>query len=657
MCASLRYCLWLAVAGLGALSLSAASWPEIKPAELADTKPQVEPDAGIEILVQETEINGSDYNYTSSDVYFRLKIYTNEGVDKVAKIQIPYSRQDDAVSGIEARTIKPNGTILELKRQDIFDREIVKAGNIRAWVKSFAPPGLEPGDIVEYRYHMSHDGRNVMFPFVFQSDKPARSVVYRLKPLDLAIPGLGVQVLYFNYPKQELKPNRQGYYEFTAQNVHSRKEEPFRPPETHVLTNVLLYYVVDAAKSPDAFWADTSRRLSRETESATKLTKAIIAEAQGLVSPADTADEKLRKIHDFCRSQIINRNSDATGLTKVERRKLKPNSSATDTLKTRQGNANEINTLFVTLARAAGFDARLALGNDRSQYLFSPTVPVPFAFTRRVAAVKLGERWAYFDPGVLYLPAGMLDWRIGDTSILIANEKEKLIQSQPSAPAERSLRHQSATLAILEDGSLEGDVTLECTGYFEATEKNSLDAATPDQIEKRLKGELEPHLKGVELSDIKVENANKPLEPLKVSFHLKVPEFAERTGSRLFVQPGVFRRGGRALFEAATRETTVIFPHRYHELDEITLTVPEGLEIEAASAPAGFDLGKVGAYAVDIGWAAAKRTLHYKREFTLNVVAFPVERYPAIKRLFEIIHERDNHTLTFRQTVAAEAKP
>lgn len=657
MHASIRYCLSLAVAGLCVLSLSAANWPAIKPEELADTKPQVEPDAGIEILVQETEIDASDFNFTSSDVYFRLKIYTNEGVDKVAKIQIPYSRQDDSVSDIEARTIKPNGTILELKRQDIYDREIVKAGNIRTWVKSFAPPGLEPGDIVEYRYHLARDGRNFMFPFVFESDKPARSVVYRLKPLGLPVPGLGLQMLSVNYPKQELKANRQGYYEFTAKNVRSRKEEPFRPPATQILTSVVLYYVVDAIKSPDAFWADASHRLSRENDAPTKPTKAIIAEAQGLVSPADTADEKLRKIHDFCRSQIINRHSDASGLTRAERRKLKPNASAADTLKTRQGSANEINTLFVALARAAGFDARIALGNDRTQYLFSPNIPVPFAFTRRVAAVNLGERWAYFDPGALYLPAGMLDWRIGDTSILIANEKQKLIQQQPSAPAERSLRRQSATLTIQEDGSLEGDVTLECTGYFEVADKNSLDAATPDQIKKRLQGELEPHLKGIELSHIRVENANKPLEPLKVSFHLRVPEFAERTGSRLFVQPNVFRRGGRALFEAATRETNIIFPHRYRELDEITLTLPEGLDLEAASSPAGFDVSKVGAYTVDISWARGKRTLHYRREFTFNTVGFPAERYPAVKRLFEVVHERDNHTLTFRQAVAAEAKP
>jgi hypothetical protein len=466
-----------------------------------------------------------------------------------------------------------------------------------------------------------------------------------------------MQALYVNYPMKELKPNRDGYFEFAAQNVRSRKEEPFQPPATHILTSVVLYYAVDAAKTPEAFWADASQRLQRETDATTKPAKTIIAEAQRLVAPADPVDEKLRKLHDFCRSQIINRNSDATGLTKEQRRKLKPNATAADTLKTRQGNATEINALFVALARAAGFDARLALGNDRTQFMFSPTVPVPFVFTRRVAAVNLGERWAYFDPGATYLPAGMLDWRIGDTAILIANDKQKLIQPQAGAPAERSLRRQTATLAIQEDGSLEGDVTLECTGYFEATEKNSLDAATPDEIEKRLKADLEPHLKGVELSAIRVENANKPLEPLKVSFHLKAPEFAERTGSRLFVQPGVFRRGGRALFDDATRATTILFPHRYHELDEITLTVPAGLEIEAGSAPAGLDLGKVGAYTVDISWTAAKRTLRYKREFTLNAVAFPADRYPVVKRLFEVIHERDNHTLTFRQAAAAEAAP
>jgi hypothetical protein len=38
-------------------------------------------------------------------------------------------------------------------------------------------------------------------------------------------------------------------------------------------------------------------------------------------------------------------------------------------------------------------------------------------------------------------------------------------------------------------------------------------------------------------------------------------------------------------------------------------------------------------------------------------VAFPSDSYPAVKRLFEVIHERDNHMLTFHQVAAAETKP
>jgi hypothetical protein len=250
----------------------------------------------------------------------------------------------------------------------------------------------------------------------------------------------------------------------------------------------------------------------------------------------------------------------------------------------------------------------------------------------------------------------MLDWRNGDTKAIVANEKTALIEPTQSAEADVSVRHRRATLTVADDGSLDGDVVVEYSGYREFAEKNELDGATPDEIEKHFLAELEPHLKGAELTDIKVVNASSALEPLKVSYHLRVPEFAERTGGRVFVQPSIFRRNGKALFEDEKRETMIIFPHRYRDRDEVSLTLPPGATIEAGSSPQGIDLGKSGRYDVNITWAPKSRVLRLQREFVLNVIGFPKESYASVKGVFELIHERDNHTLTFRLPAQATAQ-
>ncbi|MBK8858515.1 MAG: DUF3857 and transglutaminase domain-containing protein [Opitutaceae bacterium] len=646
----------LVLAGLLALTAHAAKWPAIDPAEISETKPRIEADAGAEVLLAETEVDDSDPEGPKTSFYARIKVFTEQGVDKLSKIEIPFDRNSSSLAGIEARTIKPDGRILELKRDDIYERETVKAGNLRMRVKSFAPPGLQPGDIIEYRFRLSQDTRRPMFPLHFQGAMPMRSVVYRFKPLKL-VPGLNMQMLYMNYPNQAQKPNQRGFYEFALHDVRSRKEERFQPAAVHILSSVLIYYTYEPVKSADQFWAMISARLHRDTRSNAKATKEIVSQVQKLVTPADSPDEKLRRIHDFCRGQIVNRQRDGNGLSKEERRKLKPNGTAAETLKSGSGTATDINTLFVALARAAGFDARLALANDRTIFFYKPGVAVPFTFTRAVAAVQRGDNWTFFDPGASYLPADMIDWRNGDTSIIIASENKALIVPVDSAPAERSVRRQSATLTLDADGLLEGVVTVELTGYFEATEKNSLDAATPEEIKQHLLALVQPHLKSAEITAIRVEHANRALEPIKISFHLRVPEFAERTGSRLFVQPSVFRRGGTALFESETRDNLVLFPHRYLELDEVTITVPEGFAIEAGSAPPGLDIGAVGKYDVEILWNKSKHSVTYHREFQLKNIGYGRTGYPALKRIFEMMHERDNHTLTFRQTKASSPAP
>ena len=232
---------------------------------------------------------------------------------------------------------------------------------------------------------------------------------------------------------------------------------------------------------------------------------------------------------------------------------------------------------------------------------------------------------------------------------MIANDKGALIEAVAGAPAEQSSRRQRATLALDDEGTLEGEMALEFTGCFDADEKSELIGATAEDVEKHLRAALEPHLKGAEISAVKLENATHPLEPLRLGFHVRVPAFAERTGTRLFVQPSAFRRGVKALFTAAKRETPIVFPHRYQEWDSISLTLPEGYAIEAGAAPAGLDFGEAGKYRVELRWSARSRLLQLEREFTLRVPVFETEHYSRLKNVFEIIQERDDYTLGFRR--------
>lgn len=636
--------------------LRAANWPAIDPADLTLTASAIDPDAVAEVLRHETTIDDSFSNGTDRGVYRRIKTFNRAGVEKYSVIDIPFVRGRSRVRGIEARTIKPDGTTVELNPKDVYEREIVRINQTRVRVKSFAPPGLEPGAIVEYRYRLEDNEWNFFYPLTFNDEVPTRSSLFKFRPF-AGLSGLRLQSVYMNTATRDLKQGAQGYYEFAQTDIPALPEEPFQPPQSTVASSILIYYTFDSGEPPDKYWKKQSRDLFDATRRETKAAKELTERAQRLVAGAATDDEKLQRLHDYCRTAIVNRSRRDLTFTEDERKKFKSNDSAVKTLRAGYGTRSEINTLFVALARAVGFDARLALGNDRSYFPANRQLSVPFIFTDRLGAVQRDGKWQFFDPGAAFLPAGMVAWRNADTLALIADEKAERMEMVTGARAEQSLRHRTARLTVADDGALEGEMTWRLTGHFEAGEKVEFSGSTNKEIIDRLRGQLEPMLRGAELSDVKVTNADRTVEAMEISFRVRVPGFAERTGSRLFVQPSVFRRNARPIFASPERKTAVVFHYRASEFDDVEITLPNGFVIESGHSPAGLDLGRAGNYAVTVHWDPRRRMLRYERAMTLNAIGFVPQHYAVLRDAFDTIQDRDDYTLTFRleEPAAAEA--
>src|SRR6476620_776957 len=152
--------LFLTLCSLTVLSLAAYSqdkdWRPVSAEELAAKSPLVEPDADAEAIFWEVRIDDSDSEDLSMRHYVRVKIFTERGREKYSKFAVTYLR-GLKIKELAARVRRPDGTIVEIGKQDIFDREIVKAGGIKVKAKSFAVPNIEPGVIVEYRYKETVD--------------------------------------------------------------------------------------------------------------------------------------------------------------------------------------------------------------------------------------------------------------------------------------------------------------------------------------------------------------------------------------------------------------------------------------------------------------------------------------------------------------------
>lgn len=636
-----------------ATSIQAQQWKPLDPAHLALKAPVVEKDADAEALLWEVYVNDASDAGTDFIHLVRIKIFTERGKESQRRIDIPYYTGVQ-LKDISGRTIKPDGTIIELKKDAIFDREIVKFGSFKFKAKSFALPGIEPGAIIEYRWREVFQYETNFVRLQFQRDIPVQTVRYYLKPDPYAVEPM--RTITFQGATPGFVKEKDGYYRTELTNVPAFREEPRMPPEDQVRTWMLIYYAPNVNKDAATYWKDRGKLLHEAIKGEMKVNDDIRKAVTEAAGDAATPEQKLERLFNFCRTKIKNINDDASGLTAEQLKKMKENRSAADTLKRGYATGTDINFLFAALATAAGFEARFATLSDRSRRFFDPSFTNPHFMNASNIAVKIGEKWQFFDPSSTYVPFGMLRWQEESIQALISDSKEPVFVTTPLSPAEKSLTKRTAKLRLTEDGMIEGEVRVEQSGHFAVSMKEDYDEESASEREKKLLGALSQRLNGAEAADIKIESANDPLKPFVYSYQVRVAGYAERTGKRLFLQPAFFQKGVGQLFATATRLHDIYFHFPWTEQDEVAIDLPAGFALDNADQHGDLTFGEVGHYKSNLRVTQDQRTLYLKRGFRFSGLIFPKTSYGALKQVFDAVHKADNHTITLKQGAVAAVK-
>lgn len=618
-------------------------WRSVEPADIALKTPVVDPNADAEAIFWDIRVDdGGAYDLVLNH-YVRIKIFTERGRDEHSKVDIPYVG-NTKIKDVAARTIKPDGTILELAKEDVIEKVVVKVNGLKLRTKTFAFPGIEPGAIIEYKWKevVSNSSANNM-RLQFQRDIPVQSITYRIKPAK----DVFFDVHPFNMPKFEFKKEKGGFQTATVTNMPAFHEEPMMPPEDSVRAWAMVRY---SGLSFLSYYI-LAGTLYYGLDSFLKVDDQIKKKAAEITVGATTPEEKLEKIFEWCRTNIKNTNDITAGFSEDDIEKLKENKKPSDTLKRGVGPGIDINLLFAALAKAAGFDTRIALLPDRGKLLFNKNEVIPGALRPSNIAVKFGEQWQFFDPGLPYVAKGMLRWQEEGVDALLVAESPLWVKT-PLTPAEKSKEKHVAELKLDENGTLEGDVTVEFTGHLAVDRKVFNEDDSPEQREENLKESVKSRLSSAELTNIVIENATDSAKPFVYKYHVRVPEYAQRTGKRLFFQPGYFQKGISALFNASTRSYPVYFHFPWSEEDKIRITLPKGYSLDNADRPAPVEAGSVCKHVIDIGVTKDDKTLVYNRTFFFggnNSVLFAVQTYQPLKQLFDEIHKADNHMITLKQ--------
>ncbi len=650
---SLALLIPLAVAG------QSKKWDPIPDSELSMSSPKVEANADAEVLFWEVRIV-DDYYQRSGwksvlNHHLRLKIFTERGRELNSKVDITYGNVSEvserlSVKDIVARVIKPDGTSVELKDEDIFDREVVRGNGIKFKAKSFAVPAISVGSIIEYKWKEIRSGIYNYWRLELAREFPVQYVKYYIRPA-LNVPvGIRLHSIKTDGQFREESPN---VYSTTMTNVLSVKTEPNMPSEYQIKPWVLVYYDNDNAyQSAEGYWKERGRDQYERYKGRLKVNNDFKKAAAEAIGDAVAPEEKLRRIYDRCVRGFQNVFDDASGLTPDQLDDFKPNGSVAEALKRGKGGWLDKQAVFATMAMAAGFEVRMIAASSRLEPTLDRNQANDYFIRYPMVAVKIGNDWRFFSPASSYTPFGMIPSMVEGQYALIL-DSEPVWRQLPVAGPSESVVKRTARLKLNADGDLEGDLEIAFSGHTAAAQREYLDDDSDTEREKYVRNWIKVKIGDqTEVTSIVIENLLDHESQLIWRCKIRSPAYAERTGKRSFVRTNILNKVTGPKFASAYRAYDIQFPYAWSEVDDISIVLPDGATVESVESPDPVSDKTFGTrYAAEIKLSENRREIIYKRTVSIGndgLLSFSRDNYPSIKELFDLMHLADSRSVVIK---------
>jgi hypothetical protein len=321
-------------------------------------------------------------------------------------------------------------------------------------------------------------------------------------------------------------------------------------------------------------------------------------------------------------------------------------------LKNGYGYHNEINRLFVALARAAGIEASVIKVSQRDDVFFQKGVLDQSQLNGEITLARAdGKEW-YLDPGVAMCPFGLLPWEnTGVKALQLAKDGGTFI-STPQPDSRNAVLRRIARLKY-QGGGLAGKVEVEFREQLALTRRLSAmhydDAEQKKEIEDEVKSWLPG---GTEVKLAKISDAKNEAQPLTLEFDVEVPAIASNVGSRILLPISVFQASNDNPFRHQNRVHPVYFDYPFQELDQVYVQIPEGFRVETLPTPQK-QQPDFGYY--DSVWQQEGNVVSVQRRFAILGLLFRKEMYPELRSFYEKVNTSDQESVVLRaQTVSAK---
>jgi hypothetical protein len=611
--------------------------------ELAMKSVAVAPGASAAVL---DWVRVDDHVNGSMSEYVRMKIFSDEG-KKYAEVEVPYFATWPylgRVEAIEARTIHPDGTIIPFDGQ-VFDKVLASVGRDILRAKTFTFRDVQPGSILEYHYQIRWE-REVLpnAHWLLQRSLPVAHLKFTLHAYAASEGALssdnndfGAYFTYAGLPPGTA-PKRLGKHDYEVElaGIAPFLQEEFAPPDEQLKPHVDFYYTRSKIP-PTQFWPMQAQVWTKNAGAFIGSARAVGSSGARLRAGVPNATEGLHKLYTFVQSLKNYSVMSSPG----DRQAAK---SADDVLARGGGSANELTQTFVAFARAAGLPADALRVASRDRNFFSSAVPDESQMSSEVAVVTIDGKPLYLDPATPGAPFGVVAWEKTNVPAIRLSPGEGQMTKTPAAPPSSALTTRKADLRVDGD-TLKGTLTISFAGQEALVRRPSSQDETGRKklIDDEVRGWF-PN--GSVLKATSVQGINSSDDAIVLVYDAELPGLVSHAGgSMLMIPVSIFSASKKNPFAASTRTHPIYFPYSRQENDEVRLTLPASMKIEAL--PSQDDLN-AGAFKCRTEVVSHEHDLTYRRSLIIDAMLIEAKYYGPVQKFFNAASEADRRAVLIK---------
>jgi len=265
------------------------------------------PQAGAIVFLSDEKAKVSADNTMVYTLHYLVRIVNERGKERFSEASVEYDSTDEKVTLEYARTIKPDGTVVDIGSRHI--RDVSKYlnfplySNVRVFIISF--PEITEGAAIEYKVNIYRsqliNKKDFVIPLVMQMQDPVIDSRFELEiPASRTVNIRSINERYNLFGAEStpvVAKNKDNIiYRWQWKNIPQIIPEPQMPPMEEINPSILISSFASWQELYNWWWP-----LVKDKIKSTPEIKQKVAE---LIDGLDAGETRLAAIHNFCAQKI-----------------------------------------------------------------------------------------------------------------------------------------------------------------------------------------------------------------------------------------------------------------------------------------------------------------------------------------------------------------